>query len=166
MLVCGFFNFFKKSNLLIFFFYLFIHSFIYLFIYLKKEINSCELGWLRFENKCFKYVQTKVNFRNATQLCKDQNSTLASIHSKEEHLFIEELARHYSSASGVHWVWLGGKRVKQNITLKLEDNSIDNNETFTNKSLEFVWQDGSEFNYSEWRSNCPDKRTDEDCILM
>lgn len=58
----------------------------------------------------------------------------------------------------------GGQRIKQNTTTL---NDLNNN-TITNETRlsEFKWQDGSEFNYSEWRSNCPDKRRDEDCILM
>lgn len=129
------------------------------YLLIKLEINCCEVGWKRFENKCFKYLQTKVNYKNAIQLCSNYNATMASIHSREEHLFIEEMARQHSSLSGVHWVWLGGQRIKQNQTI--ENKTVNETETPL-----FKWQDGSEFNHSEWRFNCPDKRRDEDCILM
>lgn len=138
----------------------------------KGATCDCDVGWQKFENKCFKYFQTKVNYKNAIQLCQVYNATLASVHSREEHVFIEDIARHYSTASGVHWVWLGGHRIKRNQTND-SDESLTASPVFssakqTNQTVnrEFQWEDGSAFNYSGWRYNCPDKRRDEDCILM
>ena len=74
------------------------------FVSLSTEINCCDPGWQQYKNKCFKYVQTKVNYKNGVQLCSVYNATLASVHSREELLFIEDIARRYSTASGVHWV--------------------------------------------------------------
>ena len=70
----------------------------------STEADCCDQGWQQYKSKCFKYIQTKVNFKNGVQLCSHYNATLASVHSREELLFIEDIARRYSTASGVHWV--------------------------------------------------------------
>lgn len=61
-------------------------------------------------------------------------------------MFIEDMARHYSTSSGVHWVWLGGERIKNNKTnsFTLDFNNIT---TYENQAPKFSWQDGSPFNY-------------------
>ena len=62
-------------------------------------------------------------------------------------------------------VWLGGQRIENN---KTDGFIVDpkNNNTFERSKPEFAWQDGSPFDYSEWRFSCPDTKRDEKCILM
>ena len=111
-------------------------------------VSSCPTGWTSFNDvKCFKYLALNVNYGEAETVCRNSNSTLASIHSREEQDFVLGLARIYSSLSGVHWVWLGATR----------NNSANNN---------FSWKDGSSLNFTNWRDGCPDNRMDEDCVLM
>ena len=76
-------------------------------LFVSPDVNGCDSGWQQYKNKCFKYIQTKMNYKNGVQLCSYHNATLTSVHSREELLFIEDIARRYSTASGVHWVsWL------------------------------------------------------------
>ncbi|RWS04324.1 macrophage mannose receptor 1-like protein [Dinothrombium tinctorium] len=49
--------------------------------------------------------------------------------------------------SGVHWAWIGATRPHENTNV-------------------FQWQNGSELNFTRWRSGCPDNRKGENCVLM
>lgn len=111
-------------------------------------ITCCQPGWFAFnQEKCLKYIAVNVNYADAEALCKASNSTLASIHSREEQEFILGMGRRHYTQSGVHWVWLGAVR---NIS----------------DSDEFYWKDGSSLNFTNWRDGCPDRRAGENCVLM
>lgn len=105
----------------------------------------CDSGWTTYGLKCYRYVAQKVNFDQALAICLAENGTLASVQSLDELTFLEHLARRHSTASGVHWLWLGG---------------------FRQPNLTFRWTDGSPFRFARWRHNCPDRRRSEDCLLM
>ena len=109
---------------------------------------ACETGWYPYKTeKCLKYHAINVNFSEAESTCSKDNSTIASIGSKEEQDFVLALGRLHYTLSGVHWVWLGATRDTSDLT-------------------QFNWKDGSVFNYTNWRDGCPDNRVGDDCILM
>lgn len=99
--------------------------------------------------KCLKYLAVNVNYDEAETVCKNSNSTLATIRTSDEFDFVQNIARTYSTLSGVHWVWLGAKR----------DNTTSNLKSFK-------WLDGSPVESNFWRDGCPDERAQDDCVLM
>lgn len=127
-----------------------IHFFLLhcLFILHNELVHACPSGWIAFNTeKCIKYLPVNVHFSEAEQMCKSHNSSMISIHSREEQDFILALGRQHYTLSGVHWIWLGATR-----------NASD--------SKEFQWRDGSGFNFTNWRDGCPDNRQNENCVLM
>ncbi|RWS19364.1 aggrecan core protein-like protein, partial [Leptotrombidium deliense] len=91
-----------------------------------KSNGFCDNGWTLFKKQC--YVQWTADgwgkFEEAQEYCKSVNSSLASIHSKEQNDFVSKLVKSDS-------VWLGGQQERT-------------------KSLKLNWKDGSEFNYTNW----------------
>ena len=92
-------------------------------------------------------MAVNVAFGTAEDMCRSHNSTLISIHSREEQELILSLGRQHYTMSGVHWIWLGAYRN-------------------TSDTKEFFWKDGSTFNFTNWREGCPDNRVSENCVLM
>ena len=90
-------------------FFKFVWQFAFLTTWLVSQpLTACEEGWIRYRaarnTKCFKYFPDKVNFQSGLNLCNKMNGTLASVHSFDELTFLEDIARHYSGASGVRFV--------------------------------------------------------------
>ena len=105
-------------------------------------VITCDDGWGEFENSCYKFTHEAKEYSVAESDCAANGAHLASIHSEEEMEFISTLQLQHVSASGSNF-WLGGERDGNN----------------------FVWNDGSEFNYENWNRWEPnDAGGDEDCI--
>lgn len=94
-------------------------------INLKKNFarNLCEDNWLQWNNKCF-YVGEALERDDHLNYCEDRKATLVSIHSSEENQFIRSLIpRREILLSGLH----------------------------TKDNINFFWNDGTSFDYNNWR---------------
>lgn len=93
---------------------------------------NCPIGWLYFNNSCFKEFTTKLNWTDAKQACENMNSSLASIHSAEEDEFI---ASHVIA--------------EDSDVVAIGFNDMANEGSFK-------WSDGSDVSYTKWEMNQPD----------
>lgn len=55
------------------------------------QTTDCKKGFKRFQNRCYKYISTKLNFFQAEMLCRTQQSSLADIGSAKEDQWIKQL---------------------------------------------------------------------------
>jgi len=76
--------------------------------------TACPSEWTYRDGTCYKlYTKTK-SWTEAEQFCKSQNSHLASVHSEEEDIFLQDLAGNVDSywlggdPNGMEWVWSDG----------------------------------------------------------
>jgi len=94
----------------------------------------CPPTWPTFKNNCYKLFTTPVTWDDAKTLCQQENSHLASINSAEEHQFIVE--RFVRGKDKSDYIWVGGN-----------DQNQEGN---------WVWTDGSHWNYTDWNPGQPD----------
>lgn len=55
------------------------------------QTTDCKKGFKRFQNRCYKYISTKLNFFQAEMFCRTQQSSLADIDSAKEDQWIKQL---------------------------------------------------------------------------
>ncbi|KAI5609591.1 hypothetical protein C0J50_9429, partial [Silurus asotus] len=105
----------------------------------------CQHNWSQFESRCFRIFRTSSNWMGAEQNCVKMNGHLASLHSKDEYTFLQDLV---VSATGSNAeTWLGATDV-------LQENV-------------WVWTDGSAFDYRNWSAGQPDDFLQlEHCLEM
>ncbi|KAF7706247.1 hypothetical protein HF521_019501 [Silurus meridionalis] len=105
----------------------------------------CQHNWTQFESRCFRIFTTSSNWMGAEQNCVKMNGHLASLHSKEEYTFVQDLV---VSATGSNAeTWLGATDVLQEKV--------------------WVWTDGSAFDYRNWSAGQPDDFLQlEHCLEM
>ncbi|CAJ0958062.1 unnamed protein product, partial [Mesorhabditis belari] len=94
-----------------------------------KNSMECRGNWVYFNGYCYKIANQAVNKTTSAALCERENAHLVSIHSREENNFILELSQ------GDYWTWIG---------LQWADE-------------EWVWSDGSAFDYSNWALREPNR---------
>ena len=95
--------------------------------YLYQFLADCGLGWHVYEGHCYKYFgsdREKYTWNDAKELCISSRSHLVSIHSEEEHRFIQTIIPTYDSFSQF-FPWIGAKYSKN----------------------DWEWEDGSEVDY-------------------
>ncbi len=95
-------------------------------------IVECRKNWTFYENKCLRIFNESVGFLEAKQICESNDAKMISIHSSEENEFVMKLI----NESGLYtdMFWIGGRRNESQIN-------------------DFVWDNGKEFNYSNWRND-------------
>ncbi|MCJ8734298.1 hypothetical protein PDJAM_G00233640 [Pangasius djambal] len=105
-----------------------------------EAAQGCADDWVEFEGSCYIYFTERKNWTNAEQHCRELNSHLLSITSKQEQIFINNHIWDYQ--------WIG-----------LTDRDQQN---------EFRWTDGSPLEYENWRPNQSDNyiNAPEDCVAM
>uniref|UniRef100_A0AC34R2L0 C-type lectin domain-containing protein n=1 Tax=Panagrolaimus sp. JU765 TaxID=591449 RepID=A0AC34R2L0_9BILA len=114
---------------------------------IPAAIEVCDAGWSYFQGPnqngmCYKYTaQRSIQFLNAQNACLSQGANLVSIHSKEENDYVSSLAL-VGTYLDYH---IGG------VFIGLQ---------YINS--EWVWLDGSKFDYQNWASNRPQYPTNTD----
>ncbi|XP_053107312.1 C-type lectin LmsL-like [Hemicordylus capensis] len=100
--------------------------------------GSCAVGWIQFQNACYKIEVDRRNWNDAEIACQShgRNAHLASIHSAEENDFVFNLMGKPLDYTKGQAYWIGA------------------HDTF--KEGRFVWTDGSEFNYRTFPPGQPD----------
>uniref|UniRef100_A0AC35GQ51 C-type lectin domain-containing protein n=1 Tax=Panagrolaimus sp. PS1159 TaxID=55785 RepID=A0AC35GQ51_9BILA len=108
--------------------------------------RNCSFGWVYFEptNSCYGYNNKglMMNWTAAESYCNSQGAHLASVHSYEEQMFINEFGL-------VTWksVWVGLYSV--------------------NGGQTWQWTDGSSFDYVYWYNNqYPQIYSGQNCVLL
>ncbi|XP_048089838.1 C-type mannose receptor 2-like isoform X1 [Alosa alosa] len=99
-------------------------------------LRTCPGGWSEFGSRCFQFVHTVTTWAEAERNCVRMGGHLASVHSKDEFLFIQDLIHRLTAPSDAPYTWIGGTDAAQ------ED--------------VWVWSDGSRFDYTHWHSAQPD----------
>ncbi|XP_038871358.1 galactose-specific lectin nattectin-like [Salvelinus namaycush] len=79
------------------------------------------MGWYSFSGHCYKYVASQLDWADTESYCVAQGANLASVHSENEHKFIQKLVKSQDPAE--RYTWIG-----------LYD---------TDKEGRWVWSDGS-----------------------
>ncbi|KAM6900020.1 ladderlectin-like [Xenentodon cancila] len=105
--------------------------------------GSCPMFWYSFNNHCYKYIATQMNWADAELHCLSEGANLVSIHSHEEENFIQMLIQNYDHGQGFTWIGLSD----------------------THKEGTWFWSDGSKVGFTYWGNSQPDNAGgDEDCV--
>jgi hypothetical protein len=96
---------------------------------------KCRNGWTKYKTKCLKVFNKTVNYSEAKQICTENNATMISIESLEENEFVRNLTK--QSVPQAEYLWIGAKRTGSGL-------------------LDFEWENGNPFLYSNWKSDEPD----------
>ena len=103
----------------------------------SKSILGCTSGWTEFKKSCYKFFTSSVTWGKARDACLAQDSHLASVLSTEEQQFVTTII-----TSSYDDTWTGAKM----------------------GTFDFEWEDGNDFNYTNWRSGYPSYSGE--CIVL
>ncbi|XP_061546210.1 galactose-specific lectin nattectin-like [Phycodurus eques] len=106
-----------------------------------KKDQSCPPGWTQLDDRCIIFQNEALNFQLSEIVCNILGGNLVSIHNDLEN----EVVRH---------VILAGAGSFQRSWIGLHDRVVDGN---------FLWTDGSPFDFNDWANNRPRVDTNQDC---
>merc|ERR1712083_525785 len=108
---------------------------------LLSSVHSCPDGWISSGGSCYLMSTENMNFPSAQQFCWDQGGYLVEVSSAQEQQALDLFLLKGSD------FWIGLSDVGDEGT--------------------FVWQESREqAEYTNWYSNQPDGRTNENCVLI
>ncbi|XP_048015899.1 galactose-specific lectin nattectin-like [Megalobrama amblycephala] len=110
----------------------------------NKDCGTCETGWTAFGCRCFKFYNELRTWSSAEFGCLYYGGNLASAHSHDEYIFIQNLIRRTTHASTPAWIGL---------------HHVD-------ESSYWFWSDGTKMIYKIWSPGQPSNGKDENCVEM
>ncbi|XP_031150884.1 galactose-specific lectin nattectin-like isoform X6 [Sander lucioperca] len=107
--------------------------------------GSCPPGWTQFGSRCFSFNFQGKSWVDAENFCKSDGGNLASVHSEEEHVFLRTFINQVTGENITSWIG-GSDSVQEG---------------------EWMWSDGSTFDYKHWDKGQPDNKGGvENCLQM
>ncbi|XP_068564068.1 lactose-binding lectin l-2-like [Cebidichthys violaceus] len=105
--------------------------------------GNCPMFWYSFNNRCYKYVATRMTWADAELFCVSQGANLVSIHSLEEQKFTKALIKNFDHVEGRTWIGLSD----------------------IHKESRWMWSDGCRVNFVFWNRGEPSNyRGLEHCV--
>ncbi|CAB1338813.1 unnamed protein product [Coregonus sp. 'balchen'] len=121
----------------------------------EPQHTACPPGWSSFNNRCFKYFATQLDWADAESYCVNQGANLVSVNSKGEFDFVKNLIHGFDPAesftwiglSDLHkegrWMWSDGSKLVDTFWSPKEPTNGDGMENcvHTNNLKEKLWND-------------------------
>ncbi|XP_019750261.1 galactose-specific lectin nattectin-like [Hippocampus comes] len=101
----------------------------------------CPPGWTRLNSRCLLFQNERLQFILAETVCNVLGGNLVSIHNALENEVVRHLILEETGTFTPTWIGLHDK---------IEDG-------------DFVWTDGSPFDFEDWANNRPRVDTNDDC---
>uniref|UniRef100_A0A673G3T6 Galactose-specific lectin nattectin-like n=2 Tax=Sinocyclocheilus rhinocerous TaxID=307959 RepID=A0A673G3T6_9TELE len=112
-----------------------------IYFMINAEDEKCPNGWTHFGVKCYKYFSEPFNWITAERFCQTYDANLASVHNKLDNDHLLSLVPSYTR------FWVGAQDGEQ--------------------EGQWIWSDGSPFNYTSWCSGEPNNAGDtENCLEL
>lgn len=121
---------------------------------------GCDANWMRFKDKCLHLSTQHRNHHDAEEDCQKKGGHLASIHSNSEIDF--------DSTLFTGMAWTGGQR--KGVKISHGDYWLRrwhgrHRKYDKDHQKDFVWTDGSPWDYTSWYSNEPKCEEDKNCCV-
>ncbi|KAM4725105.1 lactose-binding lectin l-2-like [Anableps anableps] len=101
---------------------------------LMLQRNDCPQFWYSFNNRCYKYVATRMTWADAELHCVSEDGNLVSIHSQEEQDFVNAMIKSFDPSQAFTWIGLSD----------------------LHKEGSWMWSDGSKVDFRYWDGGQPD----------
>ncbi|XP_035039156.1 lactose-binding lectin l-2-like [Hippoglossus stenolepis] len=108
----------------------------------KLQRGDCPMFWFSFNNRCYKYVARQMTYAKAELNCLSEGANLVSIHSLDEHNFVQTLIENFDHANGK--IWLGLSDLQE--------------------AGSWMWSDGCPARFFLWSLGEPTNYANEGCV--